>query len=545
MSEPPTTAPPSGPSPAGSNSPAPNTDSPPPTTKFVLRRQWRALLLAAVAACAACGLIYELALLTLSTSLAGGGIVATSLIVAGYVAALGAGALFVKPLLNHAAVVFVTVETVLALVGGLSATALYLAFAYFDASLWVLVLATALIGALVGAEVPLLMTLLQQGRSAEATDSGRILANLNAADYLGALLGGLAWPFLLLPGLGMIRGAAVTGMINLVAAALLAIFLLRHLMTKRALGFSLLLLSAAAVLLISLLLGSRHIETTARQALYADPIIAYERSDYQEIVVTQRGNDLRLYLDGGLQFSTRDEYRYTESLVYPALQDDTRSVLILGGGDGLAARELLRVPSVENIVQVELDPEVLDLARTTLSDVNDGSLADPRVDVIVDDAMSWLRHDHPEIPDSGFDTMLVDLPDPDTPALGRLYSTEFYGLAARVLAPDGRMVVQSGSPYFTTDGYWRTVSSVASAGLSVTPYHVYVPTFGGWGFTLASHGPTPPVPTLPGDAPTLRFLDQQVLDAAAVFPDDMGPRPMEPSTLDRPRIVDDMRRGYR
>ncbi|QDQ99177.1 polyamine aminopropyltransferase [Tomitella fengzijianii] len=511
----------------------------------MLRRRWRALLLASVAACAACGLIYELALLTLSTSLAGGGIVETSLIVAGYVAALGAGALLVKPLLHRAAVTFVTVETMLALVGGLSATALYLTFAYIGSSVWVLVLATALIGSLVGAEVPLLMTLLQQGRTAEATDSGRVLANLNAADYLGALLGGLAWPFLLLPALGMLRGAAVTGMINLGAAAILALFLLRHLLSRRALVFSLMLLAAAAAVLITLLVGSRNIETTARQALYADPIIAYERSDYQEIVVTQRGSDTRLYLDGGLQFSTRDEYRYTESLVYPALQADTRSVLILGGGDGLAARELLRVPSVEHIVQVELDPEVLELARTMLSGINKDSLADPRVHVIVDDAMAWLRQDHPAIPDGGFDAVLIDLPDPDTPQLGRLYSTEFYGLAARVLAPDGRMVVQSGSPYFTTDAYWRTVSSVQAAGLAVTPYHIYVPTFGGWGFTLAAHGDTPPAATLPPGLPGLRFLDQQVLDAAVVFPDDMGPRVLEPSTLAHPRIVEDMRHGYR
>ena len=176
--------------------------------------RWRALLLAAVAACAACGLIYELALLTLSTSLHGGGIVATSLIVAGFVAALGAGALAVKPLLGHAAITFIAVETLLGLIGGLSAAAMYVTFSFIGDGLWILVLGTALIGTLVGAEVPLLMTLLQRGRTAGAADTGRVLANLNAADYLGALIGGLAWPFLVLPQLGMIRGAAVTGMIN-------------------------------------------------------------------------------------------------------------------------------------------------------------------------------------------------------------------------------------------------------------------------------------------------------------------------------------------
>lgn len=175
--------------------------------------RWRAVLLAAVAACAACGIVYELAMLTLSTSLNGGGIVATSLIVAGYIAALGLGALLIKPLLAHAAITFIAVEVLLGIVGGLSAAALYVAFAFVAGSTLVLAVSTALIGCLVGAEVPLLMTLLQRGRAAPspaldvATDAGRTLANLTAADYLGALLGGLAWPFVLLPQLAMIGSA--------------------------------------------------------------------------------------------------------------------------------------------------------------------------------------------------------------------------------------------------------------------------------------------------------------------------------------------------
>ncbi|BCI89255.1 hypothetical protein NIIDMKKI_44610 [Mycobacterium kansasii] len=353
--------------------------------------RWRAVLLAAVAACAACGIVYELALLTLSASLDGGGIVATSLIVAGYIAALGAGALLVKPLLARAAITFITVEVLLGIVGGLSAAALYVTFAFIGGSLWVLALGTALIGGLVGAEVPLLMTLLQSGRVAEATDTGRTLANLTAADYLGALLGGLSWPFVLLPHLGMIRGAAATGIVNLVAAAVVSVFLLRRVVGVRQLVTALGALTAALGLLVTLLAGARGIETTSRQRLYTDPIIAYRHTAYQEIVVTRRGDDLRLYLDGGLQFATVDEYRYSESLVYPALGSGARSVLVLGGGDGLAARELLRQPGVQQIVQVELDPAVVELARTTMRGANGGSLDDPRVHVVIDDAMSWLR----------------------------------------------------------------------------------------------------------------------------------------------------------
>lgn len=509
----------------------------PPSTR------WRALLLAAVAACAACGLIYELALLTLSASLHGGGIVATSLIVAGYVAALGLGALLVKPLLDRAAITFIAVETLLGIIGGLSAAALYVAFAFIGGSLWVLVVGTIVIGCLVGAEVPLLMTLLQRGRIAGATDSGRVLANLNAADYLGALIGGLSWPFLLLPHLGMIRGAAATGMINLVAAAVVAVFLLRHIIRPRELAAALGVLAAALALLATLMVRADGIETSTRQRLYADPIIAYQRSAYQEIVVTRRGTDLRLYLDGGLQFSTRDEYRYTESLVYPALDETTRSALVLGGGDGLAARELLRHPTLERIVQVELDPDVVELGRTTLRSVNDGALDDPRVHVVVADAMTWLRE--PEArPPGGFDAVIVDLPDPDTPVLGRLYSTEFYAMISRLLAPDARMVVQSGSPYSTPMAFWRTVSTVESAGFTATPFHVHVPTFGDWGFVLAHRAAHPPQPTLPANAPRLRFLDQRVLDAATVFPDDRPPLSLPPSTLAHPRVVEDIRRGY-
>ncbi|MBZ4576217.1 polyamine aminopropyltransferase, partial [Mycobacterium avium] len=485
----------------------------------------------------------ELALLTLSASLDGGGIVATSLIVAGYIAALGVGALLAKPLLAHAALGFIAVEALLGVVGGLSAAALYVVFAFLDGSVgstWVLAVSTALIGGLVGAEVPLLMTLLQRGRTAGPADAGRTLANLNAADYLGALLGGLVWPFLLLPQLGMIRGAAATGMINLAAAAVVAIFLLRQVVSARQLALALCALAAALALLATLLLRSADVETTSRQRLYADPIIAYRHTPYQEIVVTRRGDDTRLYLDGGLQFSTRDEYRYTESLVYPALGNGARSVLVLGGGDGLAARELLRQPGISRIVQVELDPAVIEIARTTLRAANGGSLDNPRVRVLTGDAMAWLRGPNPD----RFDAVIVDLPDPDTPVLGRLYSTEFYALAARALAPRGLLVVQAGSPFSTPTAYWRTVSTIRAAGYAVTPYHVHVPTFGDWGFVLAQRGDTPPAPKVPPDAPPLRFLDQRVLQAAVVFSGDVGPRPLEPSTLDNPRIVGDMRHGY-
>jgi spermidine synthase len=177
-----------------------------------------------------------------------------------------------------------------------------------------------------------------------------------------------------------------------------------------------------------------------------------------------------------------------------------------------------------------------------MRDANGGSLDNPRVDVVIGDAMSWLRGASNTA--ALFDAVIVDLPDPDTPVLGRLYSTEFYALAARALAPGGLMVVQAGSPFSTPTAFWRTVSTIRSAGYAVTPYHVHVPTFGDWGFALAQRADAAPVPRMPADAPPLRFLNQRVLEAATVFSGDIGPRPLEPSTLDNPRVVDDMRHGY-
>ena len=501
----------------------------------------RPLLLAAVAVCAACGLIYELVLLTLSANLVGGGITQTSLIVAGFVAALGAGALLVKPFLHRPASTFVAVEILLGVVGGLSAVTLYVSFSFYGTSTAVLLLATAVIGVLVGAEVPLLMTLLQTGRvGIDAEGSGKLLADLNAADYAGALLGGLLWPFVLLPLAGQVRGAALTGVVNLLAAAVVAALLLRAQLSPRARRTATAALLLAAAVLGFLLVRAQDIETTARQRLYADPVVTAQRSAYQEIVLTERSGDLRLYLDGDLQFSSRDEHRYTESLVHPVLARDPARVLILGGGDGLAAREVLRHPSVGEVVQVELDPAVVRLARTRLAALNDRALDDPRVQVVHDDAFRWLRTPAA----TGFDAVIVDMPDPDTPVLGRLYSQEFYGLVVAALAPDGLVTVQAGSPYSTPTAFWRTVSTMEAAGLAAAPYHVHVPSFGDWGFALAQAGSAPPVPGLSPSAPARRFLDEAVLEAAGVFPADRPRQRLTPSTLDRPLIVEDMRAGY-
>lgn len=501
----------------------------------------RFLLLISVAVCAASGLVYELALISLSTNLNGGGVVETSLIVAGFVASLGLGALAAKPFLRRAEASFLAIEAVLGLVGGVSATVLYVVFAKFGQSLWALGGMTLAIGVLVGAELPLLMTMFQRGRTVDAATSGSILATLNAADYLGAVLGGLAWPFILLPGLGLIQGTAAAGLMNIAAALVIGLAVLRRDMPKGQLLPVIAALLAAATALGIVVAKTDKIVTTARQTLYADPVIFAKQTPYQEIIITQRGKDRRLFLNGGLQYSTRDEYRYTESLVYPVLTEDTRRVLIIGGGDGLAARELLRIPTIENITQVELDPAVVEVANTILREDNRGSLQAPRVDVLTEDAFTWIRRGGNG---QEFDAIIVDLPDPNNDAMARLYSEEFYTMLRGALAPQGRMVVQSSSAFSTPDVFYRITNTLRSAGCQdVLPYHVHVPTFGDWGFNLCA--PENTTLKLPETAPELRYVNNDVLAAARVFGADNQFRELAPNTLDHPRIVEDLRRGYR
>lgn len=523
----------------------PTADDAPLLRLPVGRRAARALLLAAVFLCAACGLVYELALITLGQYLVGGSVYQTSLVLGVFVCSMGLGSFASKPLLPRAAAGFAAVELALALAGGLSVLVLYAAYSWLDLYTPALIATSVLVGGLIGAEIPLLMALLQRIRQ---QDAGEAAADLFAVDYVGALAGGLAFPFLLLPVFGQVRGAIVVAAVNLLAAVGI-VWLLRHALSPRAKRAVVAGVVTVALALAAAAALSGQFLVSARQALYDDPVVFSQRSAYQEIVLTETfpsrsgPADVRLFLNGDLQFSSADEHRYHEALVHPAVAPGARSVLVLGGGDGLAAREVLRHDSVRRVVEVELDPAVLALARTDprLVRANRGALDDPRVEVVVADAMTWLR-----TAGERFDAVVVDMPDPDAPATAKLYSQEFYGLAARALAPGGRMVVQAGSPYFAPEAFWCTALTVGSVGLQTTPYHVDVPSFGDWGFVLAARGAAPVPAVDPAVAEQLRFLDGDVLAAATVFPKDRAQdRSVEISTLDRPRILEYEARGWR
>jgi spermidine synthase len=504
------------------------------TTTEPRTRVARAGLLFATFVCAACGLVYELALVAQGSYLLGDSITQASVVLATMVFAMGIGSLAAKPLQRRPLLSFAVVEALLALAGGLSVLGLHAAFTWLDLYWPALIGIALVVGALIGAEIPLLMTLLQRIRE---QDAGSATADLFAADYIGALIGGLAFPFLLLPLLGQTRGALLVGMVNAVAGAAVALFLFA-VTARRRLALALGTLAVLGVLAFAFAQSDTFLRY-ARDELYEDPVVYSETTQYQDIVVTESSpvvagpKDTRLFLNGDLQFSSLDEYRYHESLVHPVLAGKRDRVLVLGGGDGLAMREVLKYPDVREAVEVELDPSVLRLARENpvISGLNGHSLTDPRVRVVTADAFTWLREAREQ-----FDAVIIDMPDPDSTATAKLYSEEFYSLARLRLAPGGRLVVQAGSPYFAPKTFDCVNATIQAGGLATTPYHVNVPSFGDWGFVLAQAGDAPPLRL---DAPEpLRFLDEPNLTAAALFPLDRRPTGSEsPSTLDDPKVL--------
>jgi spermidine synthase len=280
--------------------------------------------------------------------------------------------------------------------------------------------------------------------------------------------------------------------------------------------------------------GAARISTWAEDAFYGDAIVYRESSPYQRVVVTVAGNGgVRLFLNGNLQFHSRDEYRYHEALVHPAMaaHGAPKRVLVLGGGDGMAVREVLKHAAVESVTLVELDPHITRLFATEpmLSALNAGALASPKLHIVNTDAFGWLQQD-----DTLFDVIVIDFPDPSSFAIGKLYTTSFYQLVDKHLSAGGYAVVQTTSPLIARKSFWTVVATIEAVGLLATPYHAHVPSFGEWGFVLASRRPWRMPDALP---PGLRFLTLQGLPALLQFPPDMARVDAPPNRLSDQSLV--------
>lgn len=489
------------------------------------------LLILAVFVVASCGLAYELVAGALSSYLLGDSILQFSTIIGCYLFAMGVGSHLSKYVKDEDVLSrFVDIELLVGLIGGLSALLLFVVFAWvstpFRVTLYALVF---MIGVLVGMEIPLVMRAIHAGGAKFSELVSRVLT----FDYLGALAVSLLFPLVLAPHLGLSRTALLFGIANVAIA-----FWTIHRFRDRLASVTGQVLRASAVMAVLLagFLGAERLTQWSERAMYGDEIVHAVTTPYQRLVVTHWKDDLRLYINGNLQFSSRDEHRYHEALVHPMLESLpwARHVLILGGGDGLALREVLRYPHVEKVTLVDLDRRVTDLFRSSemLVALNRHAFDDPRVTVVNADAAQWLEG---LSPDTMFDAVIVDFPDPSNFSLGKLYSVPFYRGLSRHVASRGMVVVQSTSPYFAPRAYWSIDATLKEAGFRTWPYHAYVPSFGEWGFVLASRDGefTPPSAyRLP-----MKFLDAATTREMFRFGPDM-PRPqVEANRLNNQSLV--------
>ena len=482
-------------------------------------------LLGATFVIAICGLVYELVAGSVSSYLLGDSVYHFSLVIGLFMTAMGIGA-YLSRHVTDPEPTFVGAQIALGLIGGFSAMILFAAFALIENYTAFLFLVSLAIGALVGLEIPLVIRILEGRDALKVT-----VSNVLTADYIGALAAALLFPLVLVPQLGLMGASFLLGSINLAVAAM-GLWLFR---ARCGAG-----LRAAFVLaVIAVGAGAWQSETVLggmERRLYENEIVLARDTPYQRVIVARDGKRVQLFLDGSIQFDTLDEHRYHESLVHPAMTRAPRidRVLILGGGDGMAAREVLRYGAVAQVVLVDIDPEVTSLFRDhpALAPLNGGALADPRVEIVNADAWEYLK-DGTE----PFDVAILDLPDPKDLAVAKLYSRAFYSTLVSRMAAGGVIVTQATSPLYARKAFWTVEATLAATldpfsgarTLTTIPYHAYIPSFGEWGFVIAgARLSAEPRRSLPEK---LRFLDAEAFGAMRRFPADMARLDREAATL--------------
>ena len=490
-------------------------------------------LLASVFVVAACGLVYELAAAALASYVLGDSILQFSTVIGCYLFAMGVGSWLSRSFDRQLPAHFLRIELLVALAGGSLPALLFLANAYtpgaFRLMLYGLV---GLVGVLVGLEIPLVMRILKREVALK-----ELVSQVLTFDYLGALAVSVAFPLLLVPHLGLIRTGLLFGLLN-AAVAFWALWVFRH--ELRRVGAH-----AVACVLTALVLGAGfaaadQITTLAEDKFYHEPVVLSASSPYQRIVVTHGRTGHKLFLNGNLQFAERDEYRYHEALVHPAMAafGAPRRVAVLGGGDGMAVREILKYPSVESVTLVELDPHMTGLFAKdpAMSRLNGGALSSPKLHIVNTDAFQWLQSG-----EDSFDVIVVDFPDPTNFSIGKLYTNSFYALLAQRLSTSGYAVIQTTSPLVARQSFWTVATTIESVGLRATPYHANVPSFGEWGYIIASHRPWHMPAALPEG---LRFLSPQTVPLLFDFPVDMARLPAEVNRLSNQVLVSTYEREW-
>ena len=505
-----------------------------PTTLTPHQTAW---LLLSVLIVALCGIAYELIIAAVSSYLLGNSVAQFSITIGLFMFAMGIGSYLTKFIHTQLVERFIQIEIAVALVGGLSAAILFVVFPYYALYKPVMYGLILLIGTLVGLEIPLLTRILS--RSASFSES---LAHVLSLDYIGALIGSVSFPLLLLPSLGLFRSSFAIGLLNIsVAAIALTMFRVSHPTVQAYWKYAMLVIG----ILLAGLLASGRITQFAEGQLFADEMIYSEQTPYQRIVVTShpRNGEVRLYLDGHLQFAALDEHRYHESLVHPVMSigKPPKKILVLGGGDGLAIREILKFKSVESIELVDIDPSMTKLSKRfeAIRKLNLDSLLDSRVQIIHADAFNYVQQAYARLKNTGqwYDRIIIDLPDPHSEVLNKLYCKEFYKLLYRILSDDGAFVTQSSSPVITREAFWCIEATIQDADFRVVPYRTHLNSFGEWGFQIAVKTTNDvDLNAIKLAKVSRKYLSDEIFQGSQIFALDDGRLPSPINSLFEPKL---------
>lgn len=495
------------------------------------------ILFVSVGIVAICGIFYELIISTFTAYFLGNSILHFSLTIGLFLFFMGVGAFISRffadtYLLDY----FIQLEILLGIVGGLTGAALYVAYATTENYYLVAFILVGMVGSLVGLEIPLLTRIIHK----QSFELRYTLAQVLSFDYLGALVASLIFPLFMLPYLGLLRTSFLVGLLNL-AVGIFNMYAFKEQLHnfRMQLGIAL----SAVSLYIFGFAYSFTISGYLEQLLYQDEIVVSKQTPYQRIVLTQWKEDVRLFLNENLQFCSIDEHRYHETLVHIplGLHPNPENVLILGGGDGLAVREVLKNSKVKRIDLVDLDKAITDLAsqNTVLRKLNQNSLKNSKVRIFNQDAFKFV-----EKGGELYSVVIIDLPDPNEISLGKLYSEEFYRLVGKILAKDGIIITQSSSPYFARKVFWCIGETLKQAFPYNLPITLHVPSFGQWGFQIASRLPLdkaePRLLRYIGElekAKKLRYLRTTLWEGFKLFDPDIDKVKVEPNNLSTQYII--------
>lgn len=423
------------------------------------------------------GIVAEYILSTLASYFIGNAVVQFALIVSTMLFAMGFGSRLSKFIEKELLVKFIYLELILSLLVSFCALAIYVTYGRYSP---VLIYALSIVvGLLIGLEIPIVTRLNEEFEELKIN-----VASVLEKDYYGSLVGGLFFAFVGMPYLGLTYTPFVLGLLNFVVALFTFIYLRKTIKIKSRKVLSVAFIAVGMAILTGLFFA-KPIVQFGDQKKYRDKIVYQEETQYQKIVVTQSQENYSLFINGNLQLSSFDEFMYHEPLVHPVMNivDSKKNVLVLGGGDGCAIRELLKYDEVASITLVDLDPRMTDLASENeiFISMNEGALKDSKVNIIHQDAFQYLEQN-----DQLYDVVIIDLPDPNNVDLNKLYTREFYYLCNKRLSKDGMLITQAGSPYYASKAFYCIEKSMQASGFNTLPIHTQVLTMGQWGWVVAS-----------------------------------------------------------